>query len=206
MKKKLLIIIPIILIAAAAIYYFCFCNENKQNDTYYKVEFYETYEAYCDCIDDCNCPSGPKLVFTAEVKDGDNAFKPEDLKQEGRTFVGWVLDDESNAELFDFNTPITKDTKLYSKWSNTQATTKTYEVKFFITYENYCNCIDCDCPSGPQLYKTVNVEEGSKVVKPDDPKQEGKTFAGWTTEEDGNNYFSFDTLITKDINLYSKWK
>ena len=50
--------------------------------------------------------------------------KPTIPPVEGFTFDGWYTDDTYDTE-FDFNTPITHDTKVYAKW-----TAKNYEVSF----------------------------------------------------------------------------
>ena len=115
MKKILLFLIPIIIIIGVGIYFGSIEEEPVKE---YTVTFYETQMYYCNCVD-CGCPTGPKLVNTVKVKEGEKVSKPDDLKQDGRTFVGWVLDNESNTELFDFDTPITKDINLYSKWNDT---------------------------------------------------------------------------------------
>ena len=48
---------------------------------------------------------------------------------------------------------------------------------------------------------------GEKVTKPNDPKIEGYTFAGWYYEdEEGTKYdYNFDTPVTNDIKLIAKW-
>lgn len=51
----------------------------------------------------------------------------------------------------------------------------------------------------------VTVEEGQKVVRPEDPTMEGYTFAGWFLDEACTQEFDFDTPITEDIVLYSGW-
>ena len=115
MKKVLLFLIPSLIIIGVGIYFGCIDKDTKPNEAEYKVTFYETQMYYCDCID-CDCPTGPKPINTVKVKEGEKVTKPADLTQEGRTFVGWVADSEANTELFNFDTPITKDINLYAKY------------------------------------------------------------------------------------------
>ena len=119
MKKTLIIVIPLLVIIAVAAFYLGYShgkNKEKSDDfKVFKVRFYETYKDYCNCLD-CDCPSGPKLLYTYYVREGGKTDKPNPPVQEGRIFIGWVLDDETNQELFNFDTPITKDINLYSKW------------------------------------------------------------------------------------------
>ena len=50
-----------------------------------------------------------------------------------------------------------------------------------------------------------SVLSGSKADKPADPVADDWMFVGWYTEEEYTNEFNFDTVITKDIELFAKW-
>ena len=52
---------------------------------------------------------------TQTVAKGEVASKPSDPNREGFAFLGWYSDSDF-VEVFDFSTPITKDTTLYAKW------------------------------------------------------------------------------------------
>ena len=103
MKKKLLVLIPIIIIMLVVGYIIYNNKKTQPEERYYRVNLYETYEYYCDCIDSCDCPNGPKLYKTFTVRKGEKIIKPNDLSQEGRIFLGWTIGSESSTELFDFN-------------------------------------------------------------------------------------------------------
>lgn len=49
------------------------------------------------------------------------------------------------------------------------------------------------------------VEHGRTAMKPENPKREGYSFAGWYTDDVLSKPYDFTTIITDDINLYAKW-
>lgn len=49
------------------------------------------------------------------------------------------------------------------------------------------------------------VEHGRTAMKPENPKREGYSFAGWYTDDVLSKPYDFATIITDDINLYAKW-
>ncbi|MCR5073267.1 MAG: InlB B-repeat-containing protein [Clostridiales bacterium] len=119
------------------------------------------------------------------VKEGEKAAKPADLSAGGYTFDGWFTDKECKTA-FDFNTPITKDTALYAKW------TATYKVTFIANGHG----------TAPAAQ---TVKEGEKAAKPADLSASGYTFGGWFTDKECKTAFDFNTPITKDTALYAKW-
>ena len=203
MQKVLLFAIPMVIIIAFGIYFGFVQEDNRTTSVTFEVEFYETYENYCDCIDECGCPSGPKLLKKVKVKAGDIVTKIEDPKQEGRELVGWTLTDGS-MELYDFNTTVTENIKLYTIWQNDNK--EKFKVTFYETYEHYCNCLNCDCPSGPKVFLVVEVSSGNKVSEPDGLESMHQEPIGWTLVEGSNELYDFNTPVTKDIYLYAKYK
>lgn len=55
------------------------------------------------------------------------------------------------------------------------------------------------------IYKLVEVAEGSCVSKPQDPVREGYTFDGWFMDEDGAQAYDFNTPVDADLTLYAHW-
>lgn len=55
------------------------------------------------------------------------------------------------------------------------------------------------------IYKLVEVAEGSCVSKPQDPVREGYTFDGWFMDEDGTQAYDFATPVDADLTLYAHW-
>lgn len=105
---------------------------------------------------------------------------------EGFTFGGWYTDDTYDTE-FDFNTPITHDTKVYAKW-----TANDYEVSFITEHG--------DAPD------SQNVKYNETAKDPGKLKAEGYTFDDWYADADHTVKFDFSTPITGDTKVYAKWE
>ena len=56
------------------------------------------------------------------------------------------------------------------------------------------------------IYKTVEVERGGKVNKPEDPERKNYDFIGWYKEEKCLNEWDFNTVIEKNTRLFAKWE
>ena len=105
---------------------------------------------------------------------------------EGYTFDGWYAD-KAHETKFDFNTPITSDTKVYAKW-----TAKDYEVSFITEHG--------DPPT------SQNVPYNKTATNPGELTAEGYTFIGWYTDHTCTTEFDFSTPITGDTKVYAKWE
>ncbi len=57
--------------------------------------------------------------------------------------------------------------------------------------------------NGGSLVKSINVKEGDKVLKPDNPTRNGYTFEYWTLND---KEFDFTTTINENIILTAVWK
>lgn len=123
------------------------------------------------------------IVETQKVKKNETATKPEDPTKAGYQFANWYLEDE----IFDFNTPITKNITLVAKWEGDWIT-KNYVIT--IDYGDY--------------KKTINVEKGKLPDLPVPEAKLGEEFVGW--EDENGNPFDPNTPITKDITLVPKWQ
>ena len=142
----------------------------------YKVSFY----------------SDGAVLSEAGVEHGNKVTQPGDPTNEGKTFVGWVTTSPTSSTLFDFSAPITKDTKVYAKWS-TSTTGKIYIINFSKNGH------------GITTSKT-GLSLGQTITKPADPTAEGYTFGGWYKEAECNNAWNFDTdTVQKSQILYAKW-
>ena len=98
-------------------------KKSSENKKTYTVTFYIRYPKLCDCISSCNCPNSIDAdpYLTKKVEEGEKVDEPAvpDLSKvrypgelNGYQFVSWETKDRN---MFDFNTPITSDLKLYSK-------------------------------------------------------------------------------------------
>ena len=105
---------------------------------------------------------------------------------EGFTFDGWYTDDNYSTK-FDFNTPITGDTKVYAKW-----TAKDYEVSFITEHGK--------TPTSQNVPYNETADDPGKLT------EEGYTFIGWYTDDTYDTEFDFSTPITGDTKVYAKWE
>ncbi|MBP3437021.1 MAG: InlB B-repeat-containing protein [Clostridia bacterium] len=59
--------------------------------------------------------------------------------------------------------------------------------------------------NGGSSVTSQTIEAGSNATLPQVPTKDGYTFAGWYTDANLTQAFSFDTAITEDTTLYAKW-
>lgn len=99
-------------------------------------------------------------------------------KVEGYTFDGWYADAAYNTE-FDFNTPITGDTKVYAKWEkNAPVLPDTYALNVSGAFV-YVDGVDVTASAGDtslQLEKDASV----RLVADPDRMPSGMVFDRWT--------------------------
>ena len=89
--------------------------------------------------------------------------------------------------------------------STSETTTTVEEEKVKFEFET----------NGGSVYQTISLNAGDKVEKPTDPTKESKvekgmeisySFAGWYSDPNFENEFSFDTEILTDTKIYAKWE
>ena len=97
---------------------------------------------------------------------------------DGYTFGGWYADEDRTIE-FDFNTPITGDTKVYAKWEkNAPVLPDTYALNVSGAFV-YVDGVDVTAPAGDttlQLKKDASV----RLVADPDRMPSGMVFDRWT--------------------------
>lgn len=112
------------------------------------------------------------------VKYNGTANDPGKLSEDGYTFIGWYTDDTYSTK-FDFNTPITGDTKVYAKWEkNAPVLPDTYALNVSGAFV-YVNGVDVTAPAGDttlQLEKDASV----RLVADPDRMPSGMVFDRWT--------------------------
>ena len=94
---------------------------------------------------------------------------------DGYTFDGWYTDDTYSTK-FDFNTPITGDTKVYAKWEKNAPNTYALNVSGAFVY---VDGVDVTAPAGDtslQLEKDASV----RLVADPDRMPSGMVFDRWT--------------------------
>lgn len=144
----------------------------KWNINQYTVKFVSDYGSFADQTIEHGKPIKTDKLTIPEV--------------EGFTFGGWYTDDTYDTE-FDFNTPITHDTKVYAKW-----TAKDYKVSFITEHGK--------APT------SQNVPYNKTATNPGELTAEGYTFIGWYADEAHKTKFDFSTPITGDTKVYAKWE
>lgn len=112
------------------------------------------------------------------VKYNGTANDPGKLSEDGYTFGGWYADEDRTIE-FDFNTPITGDTKVYAKWEkNATVLPDTYALNVSGAFV-YVDGVDVTAPAGDtslQLEKNASV----RLVADPDRMPSGMVFDRWT--------------------------
>jgi len=128
----------------------------------------------------------PKTVYVEYGK----TVTEEKATRVGYNRDGWYLGEDK----YEFNTPVNGDITLTAKWKEITAT---YTVKF--VYVNPTSGAETEkgsfSVSGGELFDISN--------KPVETKPSGYTFMGWYN---GDVLFDFNTPITSDITLTSKYK
>jgi len=130
---------------------------------------------------------GGSSVPSQIIETGHKAVMPSAPTRSGYTFGGWFTD-TACTQAFDFETPVTHDLTLYSKWTANPIPQTTFSVTF-------------DSDGGSQI-PGQTVVSGNKAMKPTDPTRSGYSFAGWFI---GDVQFDFDTAIVQNTVLKAKW-
>ncbi len=55
------------------------------------------------------------------------------------------------------------------------------------------------------ILSLVEVAQGNRVIRPQDPVREGYTFDGWYLDAEGTQAYDFATPVTGDLTLFAKW-
>lgn len=119
-----------------------------------------------------NAPTSQNVPYNGTATD------PGKLKAEGYTFDGWYTDDTYSTE-FDFNTPITGDTKVYAKWEkNAPVLPDTYELNVSGAFV-YVDGADVTASAGDT---SLHLEKNASVRLVADPDRmpSGMVFDRWT--------------------------
>lgn len=119
-----------------------------------------------------------KTPTSQNVKYNNPATNPGELTAEGYTFGGWYADHTCTTE-FNFNTPITGNTKVYAKWEkNAPVLPDTYELNVSGAFV-YVDGVDVTAAAGDTslpLEKDASV----RLVADPDRMPSGMVFDRWT--------------------------
>ena len=119
------------------------------------------------------------------VKKGDKVSEPKEPTKKGYKFISWTYKNKT----YDFSSEVISDIELKAKWYKETEEVKEYIVKFKT--------------DGGTTIENQIVEEGKKVIKPEDPAKEGYKFKDWCLND---KTYDFETEVTEDIELEAKWE
>lgn len=116
-----------------------------------------------------------KTPTSQNVPYNKTATNPGELTAEGYTFDDWYTDDTYSTK-FDFNTPITGDTKVYAKWEKNAPNTYALNVSGAFVYVNGVDVTASAGDTSLQLEKDASV----RLVADPDRMPSGMVFDRWT--------------------------
>lgn len=150
---------------------FDFTQPIKSNTTVYAKWTAKDYEVSF-VTEHGNAPTSQNVKYNGTAND------PGKLSAEGYTFDDWYTDNTYSTK-FDFNTPITGDTKVYAKWEkNAPVLPDTYALNVSGAFV-YVDGVDVTAPAGDT---TLPLEKDASVRLVADPDRmpSGMVFDRWT--------------------------
>ena len=127
-------------------------------------------------------PKNGEEVKQVKVLENEKLEKPEDPKNKGYIFKGWIIDGKE----YDFDKEVTESFILVASWEKEKA-------KYTITFDS----------NGGSKVAEQKIEEGELVIKPENPTKEDNTFVEWQLN---GKAFDFESEVTSNIKLKAKWK
>ena len=150
---------------------FDFTKPIKRNTTVYAKWTANDYEVSF-VTEHGDPPTSQNVKYNGTAKD------PGKLSEEGYTFGGWYADEDRTIE-FDFNTPITGDTKVYAKWEkNAPVLPDTYELNVSGAFV-YVDGVDVTAPAGDTTLP-LKKDASVRLVADPDRMPSGMVFDRWT--------------------------
>ena len=147
----------------------------KDKDKFFTVEF---------------VTNGGSDVDAQVIKAGSTATAP-NVTKEGYTLVGWYRDNNTFANKYDFDAPVTANIMLYAKWEEAAIVSVDLFTVEFVT-------------NGADDVDEQTIEDGGTATEPT-VTRDGYTLDGWFTDDTFTNRYDFATPVTADIMLYAKW-
>lgn len=150
---------------------FDFTKPIKSNTTVYAKWTANDYEVSF-ITEHSDAPASQNVKYNGTAKD------PGKLSAEGYTFIGWYTDATYSTK-FDFNTPITGDTKVYAKWEkNAPVLPDTYALNVSGAFV-YVDGVDVTAPAGDTSLK-LEKDASVRLVADPDRMPSGMVFDRWT--------------------------
>ncbi len=133
--------------------------------------------------------NGGTTINDVTVREGSNVGVPATPSKDNMVFGGWYSD-ANLTTVFNFGTVITKDTTIFAKWVEQNASVE--KVTVVINYND------------GQSTKTELVKKGIEYSLTN-PKRDGFVFGGWFTDEKFTTPFVNGTAVNSNLSLYAKW-
>lgn len=180
------------------------------------------YEASCQDVTiivstDCTVTfesNGGSPVPSQSVRYGEKVLRPEDPIREGYHLEGWYTDlDLQNPWDFDKDT-VQGNLTLYAKWAQGDPAGEIHWLWWIVPVVLLLLILllllrrktvrfetGCKAAIRPQ-----KIRKGSYAQRPEDPSQEGRSFAGWYCDEEKTVLWDFENnKVKKSMTLYAKW-
>ena len=134
---------------------------------------------------------GSEVAPVVGIIPGSFVTEPEEPTREDFIFTSWYKEAEC-LSLWDFRQDkINDNITLYADWEPIPL------VLYTVTF---------DSQGGSPVVSIHNVNAGSVIAEPEEPKMEGYVFNGWHKEPEGFNSWDFENYtINEDTTLYAKW-
>lgn len=129
--------------------------------------------------------NGGSVVPTIIEEYGNSITAPEIPTKLGHTFDSWYTN-TGLTNKYTFNTMPSSNFTLYAKWN---------VVQYTITFNS----------SGGSNVGSITRNYGSSVSSPSNPNKSGYVFAGWYSDLNITQYFTFTTMPAENITLYAEW-
>ncbi len=127
------------------------------------------------------------VTIETQAEFGQPLTVPAVPEREDHVFADWYAS-AAGADKYDFSAPVTGNTRIYARWTQTVAT-----VTFDGNHEG-------------AAASQSKVDIGASVKAPKEkPEREGYDFADWYSDAACTQAFDFGTPITDDTTLYAGW-
>lgn len=129
--------------------------------------------------------NGGTSVSSLSAIEGTLISSPNQPTKEGHTFGGWYST-STLTNLFVFNLMPSNNITLFAKWSINE-----YTITFI--------------SNGGSAISPLTFDYGETITMPNNPSKSGNIFAGWYLDSKLKNYYTFSTMPSNNITIYSDW-
>ncbi len=157
----------------------------KQFDFSTPIEHSMTLTAKWSKLCEIKFMDGNQILDTKKIEENQKVAKPEDLKKDNATFLGWYLDDEE----YNFNTVVTGDITLVAKWK-----------------QDYKVTIHLNNGEADLVFYAKDNQKLYEFIPQTNPKYDGYEFLNYCLDEELTiQIYDYYKKVTSDIDLYVLW-